>query len=387
MKKSLSILLSFFILLSSFPIGVFGEDLDLNIEASSNIEPELEDNYGENFEDGEDTTESSTQESEVQDLDDIGEENTEENTEETMIDQQENTEEELVSDDVITNGGQSGQVLDEVFVLDSNGENELLNTGVSLDDGQSGQVLEDTNILPKEDDELSFGGEILETRSGNPDPELIISEVFFDGSNEWIEIYNKGNLFSGDIIISGASANNKTVNNLIINSLETKIFTDTSVDSILDTSYVFETDMGFSISDSQDMNIELIYSGQVLDSFVLDSSTVSSIANGISFHKYKDTNNIIESDSFHNFNTTTGILANPGQVYDEILPPSDPELIITEVYFDGDEEWFEITNIATQEFSGDFSINGNLNLNISSNIPAGISKVFANNLYSMFQTG
>ncbi|HKL44353.1 MAG TPA: thermonuclease family protein, partial [Candidatus Absconditabacterales bacterium] len=46
-----------------------------------------------------------------------------------------------------------------------------------------------------------------------------------------------------------------------------------------------------------------------------------------------------------------------------------------------------ITNIATQEFSGDFSINGNLNLNISSNIPAGISKVFANNLYSMFQTG
>jgi len=44
MKKSLSILLSFFILLSSFPIGVFGEDLDLNIEDSSNIESELEDN-------------------------------------------------------------------------------------------------------------------------------------------------------------------------------------------------------------------------------------------------------------------------------------------------------------------------------------------------------
>jgi len=34
------------------------------------------------------------------------------------------------------------------------------------------------------------------------------------------------------------------------------------------------------------------------------------------------------------------------------VSPSEPELIITEVYFDGDDEWFEITNLSSQDFSG-----------------------------------
>jgi hypothetical protein len=41
--------------------------------------------------------------------------------------------------------------------------------------------------------------------------------------------------FSGNIIISGASASPKTINNLIIPSQETKIFADNNVDSIVDT--------------------------------------------------------------------------------------------------------------------------------------------------------
>jgi hypothetical protein len=72
----------------------------------------------------------------------------------------------------------------------------------------------------------------------------MISEVYFDGTNERIEIYNNDNIsFSGNLIISGASASNKTILNLVINPQETKIFTDTNVDSILDTSFVFQTNM------------------------------------------------------------------------------------------------------------------------------------------------
>ncbi len=375
MEKFLSIILSFFILLSSFPVSVFADETS----TGSVLEDLVETNEWENWvlEEAGDINPAEA----IEGLNESLEENIWD-WEEEILDEEDDLE------SVITNSWQSWQVLDEVFVLDSNWENEHLNSWNLLEDWQSWQVLEDSNIVPKEDEVINIlsEDETIETRSWEPDPELIISEVFFDWFNERIEIYNKWDNFSWDIIFSGASSNNKTINNLIIDSQEVKIFTDTNVDSILDTSYVFQTDMWFSISDSQDMNIQLIYSWQILDSFVLDSSTVSSLANWISFHKYQDTDTIIASDSTHNFNTTTWILANPWIVYDEILPPSDPELIITEVYFDGDEERFEITNIASQEFSWDFSINWNINLNLSSTIPAWISKVFANDLYSMFQT-
>ncbi len=374
MKQILSSLLSIFILFSSIPTYVWWDDTGI-------VEPPTTDSF---VEEVSDTSENDGSiDLDAWDITEEVESNYSDAEEESAP--EENPDEDWSLVEPTTNSWQSGQVLDDVFGLDVDWENEPLNTGNSSNEWQSWQVLESVSFWWDRD--IDFWLDLVQTRSWGPAPELIISEVFFDWSNEWIEIYNKWSSFSWDIVISWASASNKTINKLTINSLETKIFTDTSVDSILDTSYVFQTNMWFSISDSQDMNIQIIYSWQILDSFVLDSSTVSSIANWISFHRYQDTDNIISSDSTHNFNTTTWILANPWQVYDEILPPSDPELIITEVYFDWDEERFEITNIASQEFSWDFSINGSINLNISSHIPAWISKVFANGLYSMFQTG
>jgi len=65
---------------------------------------------------------------------------------------------------------------------------------------------------------------------------------------------------------------------------------------------------------------------------------------------------------------------------------STPKLKITEIYFDWDENWFELTNLWNDTFSGELGLSGNLNFTFSANIPSWVSKVFANSLYSMFQT-
>ncbi|HRX63536.1 MAG TPA: thermonuclease family protein [Candidatus Absconditabacterales bacterium] len=363
MKKFLSISLSVFISINYFPFSVFAEDVGSGSTQNPEISPPIiiqDESLGDNL----DVDDGLVQ-------DDFG-------SSDSLTGEIPDDEPDLES--LITNGGQSGQVLDINFDTGSTDQNTGEIGETSFGSGQDGQVSEPILIQS-----LDFNPPAKDSTENSLD--LIISEVFFDGFNERIEIYNFGSsTFSGDLVISGASASNKIIHNLVLSAGEVSIFTDTNVDSILDTSNVFQTDMGFSISDSQDMNIEIIYSGQVLDSFVLGSSTVSSIANGISFHKYKDTNNIVESDSFHNFNTNTGILANPGQVYDEIVSPSEPELIITEVYFDGDDEWFEITNLSSQDFSGQLLLSGSLTFSWYTNIPADTSIVFANDIYSMFQT-
>ena len=65
---------------------------------------------------------------------------------------------------------------------------------------------------------------------------------------------------------------------------------------------------------------------------------------------------------------------------------STPKLKITEIYFDWDENRFELTNLWNDTFSGELGLSGNLNFTFSANIPSWVSKVFANSLYSMFQT-
>lgn len=291
---------------------------------------------------------------------------------------------------VITDGSQwgwqTGQLIDPILNTGVDSQDTGLNSDSSIDGWQSWQVSEfSQDSTPSRDPILAPENA---TSSPTINPELIISEIFFDWTNEWIEIYNLSSTeFSWDIIISGASASIKNIPNLIIGWLEAKIFTDTSVDSILDTASVFQTNMWFSISDTSDMDIDLIYSWIVLDSVNIDSATVSSLANKISFHRFIDTHNIVASDIAHTDNTTTGYIASPWLVYTEIVPETDPELKITEVYFDGDDERFEITNISSgYNFSGNLSLWWDLNFDISTQIWAGESVVFANDLYSMFQT-
>ena len=296
-----------------------------------------------------------------------------------------NTDQNWFFDSMITDGWQSWQVLEANSILGVNSWNIDLNWYNSYLQWQSWQNNEDVilNAL-----NLRFWDiDLPQQRSLETDPELIISEVFFDWLNEWIEIYNVwSTAFSWNIMISWASASAKTINNLIILPQEIKIFADSNIDSIVDTWCVFQNNMWFNISDTQSISIQIIYSWEVVDSFNVSNIVVSSLPNKVSLHRFVDSLSISPVDLAYSTNTSSQFKANPWFVFEENVG-SMPKLKITEIYFDWTENWLEISNIWFSDFSWNLNISWNLNFNISSNIPFWVSKVFTNSVYSMFQTG
>jgi len=367
MKKILSIVLSFFILANTISPSVFSQDvweiesLDVvsdDVLDETNIDSFLESpDYGDNNWDVDST--------DTWDL--------------------ENIEQSWLLDSLITDGWQSWQALEDNFVPGVNSGNIDLNWDNSYLDWQFWQNNE--YVIFNELDNRLWDIDLPQLRSSETDPELIISEVFFDWLNEWIEVYNVWSVeFSWNIVISGASASPKTINNLIIPPQETQIFADNNVDSIIDTWYVFQTNMWFNIADTQTIDIQIIYSWEAIDNFNISASVVSSIPNKVSLHRFVDTLSISPVDSPYILNTTSEFKANPWFVFEENIW-SIPNLKITEIYFDWAENWFEITNIWLSTFSWNLYISWNLNFDISTNISYWVSKVFSNSVYSMFQTG
>ena len=232
-------------------------------------------------------------------------------------------------------------------------------------------------------------------------PDLIISEVYFDWSNEWIEIYNQWDDFSWQITISGASASQK-IFNIDIQAQWIVILSDKNVSFITDTQNIAHNDAWFNIKDDDSIDIKIIYSWNILDIFFVDQDIVQSIDPKTSFHKFIDTKNITWTTNNFAQNVSTWYFANPWLVFNESdLWNSDPwdseswettwdidtpDLKITEIYFDWDDNWFEISNIWDQDFSWNLQLSGSINLQIQTQIWIWISKVFANNL-DMFQSG
>ena len=229
-------------------------------------------------------------------------------------------------------------------------------------------------------------------------PNLIISEVFFGWTNERIEIYNAWDSFGWNLEFSWAARWIRTVSNIYIPAWSTVIVWNAWANSIVSWIPVIWLDTSsFSIADDKEFHVKLIYSGVVLDRF---QALANRNKNTISFQRFIDTTNIVETATGFVQNVYDWFTANPWIVYNEPEPeipdePEDPELTwdiqetpnlkITEIYFDGDDNRFEITNLWNSNFSWDLTLNWNLNFTISTQIPAWISKVFANSL-AMFQS-
>ncbi len=230
-----------------------------------------------------------------------------------------------------------------------------------------------------------------------PLPNLIISEVFFWGSKERIEIYNAWDYdFSGDLVFYWANAWStfRSFSWVEISAGWTQIFGNSAASAVLWDILFLIPDRQFQISDGGYINIQLAYSGENIDSFQADSTGINK---NISFHKIISTREILATTTWYSQNVTSEYLANPWYVFlQEIEPeiPEEPELTwdtvetpnlkITEIYFDWDDNWFEITNLWNSDFSWDLTLNWNLNFTISTQIPVWVSKVFANNL-AMFE--
>ena len=229
-------------------------------------------------------------------------------------------------------------------------------------------------------------------------PNLVISEVFFGWSKERIEVYNAGNDdFYGDLVFYWANAWStfRGFSWVEIAAWWIQIFGNSVASAVLWDIPFLIPDKQFQITDGGYIDIQLTYSGEIVDNFQADSTWVNK---NTSFHKVIATSEIIVTTTWYSQNVTNEYLANPWHVFlqeIELEIPDEPELTwdtvetpnlkITEVYFDWDDNWFEITNLWNSDFSWNLTLNWNLNFTISTQIPAWISKVFANSL-AMFQT-
>ena len=227
-------------------------------------------------------------------------------------------------------------------------------------------------------------------------PNLVISEVFFWGNNERIEIYNVWNDFQWDLVLSGIYNGRwtRSFSNVLIENWETKIFWNPSAINVLWNIEYTVSDPTLRIWDSANFLIQLYYSWELLDFFAWNANLADS---NTSFHRIISTNEIMVTTSGYSHNVSDDFLANPWYVFLQENEPTNPEepwltwdtqetpnLKITEIYFDWDDNWFEITNVWSNDFSWDLTLNWNLNFTISSQIPSWISKVFANS-FAMFE--
>jgi endonuclease YncB( thermonuclease family) len=108
-------------------------------------------------------------------------------------------------------------------------------------------------------------------------PQLSITEVFFDWTDEWIEITNFGTwIFTWDLKIYWATASPFDLNNIFIPRDRSLIISDDNK-YFIDNSNIWIRPL--SISDTSAISINLFYSWQILDSFYVPQNFVNSINN------------------------------------------------------------------------------------------------------------
>ena len=107
-------------------------------------------------------------------------------------------------------------------------------------------------------------------------PNLIISEVFFDGTKEWIEIYNAWDNFEWYIDLN-INTKDIEIDDFEILSWEIIVIANNSVDFISNIQLQF-FEKNISITDTKEINI-VIYSEDfdTIDSFHVDESDVKSV--------------------------------------------------------------------------------------------------------------
>ena len=244
-------------------------------------------------------------------------------------------------------------------------------------------------------------------------PNLIISEVYWLWSYEWIEITNLSDEdFSGKISLSWAKSSLYT-KNLNIPAYSSIILAEKNDIGLIDTWVLLVDNASFSIYDSHGFWISLIYSGTEIDFFTGDLETVTNhqvpasqprpsiqkiynnwremqistnedicnitwyIANpwkiiiqdwnprignwpSNSFNCFWDGENPGSGDNSWTWNSqwTWNQAWSGNQAWSENITwwSSDFNLIISEVFYDDDDEWIEIFNIGSWDFYGDMEL-------------------------------
>ena len=115
---------------------------------------------------------------------------------------------------------------------------------------------------------------ILEIIS-DPHPHVIVSEVYYDGTDEWIEITNIGEeIFSGNLSLVGVKSTTLSLTNISLLPGESKIFGDT-LSQVSGNRFVSKTGLSLNLIDTAPIMIQLLISGQVEDEFLVDAYWVN----------------------------------------------------------------------------------------------------------------
>lgn len=242
---------------------------------------------------------------------------------------------------------------------------------------QSWDIISDSwnNILTGELPSILLNPSISTSQSFSTQqiaPNLSITEVFYDWTDEWIEITNFGaDIFSWELFISGVKSSIISIPNFTILPNQSLILWDNCL-MISNFSCISFTWLAMSISDTNQINISVFYSWQQLDWFFVDQSSVNTYNNtNTSFEKSWLNSVLIITWTLLDrvYNISSWYLANPGIVQTITITWSNntwtlswdynlPKLSITEVFYDWTDERIEITNFGTWVFVGNLKISG-----------------------------
>ena len=201
-------------------------------------------------------------------------------------------------------------------------------------------------------------------------PNLKITEVFRDWTDERIEITNFGTqTFSWTITINWVKSSEIIIPNFTISPNQSLILWDDCF-MISDFSSIWVTWLAMSISDTSPIYISISYSWQQIDSFLINENIVNNYNNrDTSFEKLilNSEFTITWTSIDRSYNVNSWYIANPGIVQTlttswtsitwVLTWISDlPKLSITEVFYDWTDEWIEITNFGTSWFVGNLKI-------------------------------
>jgi len=157
-------------------------------------------------------------------------------------------------------------------------------------------------------------------------PQIIISEVFFDGTDEWVEFTNIWSSdFSWNLILNWTKTTSISLNNISIPYGTSKILWDNG-DILIDKNYIIRSWLALSISDTSNIDIHLLYSWTEIDSFFVESSLVNNLNDKkTSFEKLYSSGDLIISPTLSDrtFNAVSWNIANPWK-FNDIISSSAP---------------------------------------------------------------
>jgi len=188
--------------------------------------------------------------------------------------------------------------------------------------------------------------------------DLKISEVYFDWSQEWIEVVNIwSSSFSWILTLSGVWATNQNIN-LNIDPWEIKVISE-SFNYFLNNSQINFFWWTFSLNDKNLLNIEILSWSDLLDYLNFDLTSTppnkNSIQKDLSWSIFFTNQNQIYN-TFHSFRANPWISLitwnfDTIERNDYKLSNLSTWLKITEIYPKWDYEWIEITNFGNFDYN------------------------------------